>query len=212
MLFVLTVEPVIAFPIIVENWIILVEIEIVLVVDAFSVELTVMVLTSIVLAINLLPSMVTNPMLFAVNVPLVFDVNVLMVCPVAVEKYRLVAIRLFPTIKFRSIVTVGVKKRMVDPVVMRIELTVDILETAKVLAVKSMPDMVINSMLFAVNVPLVFDVNVLMVCPVAVEKYRLEATRLFATNRSWLIVTDGVIILISLRAFMLSVETFIVIV
>ena len=101
---------------------------------------------------------------------------------------------------------------MVDPVVMRIELTVDILETAKVLAVKSMPDMVINSMLFAVNVPLVFDVNVLMVCPVAVEKYRLEATRLFATNRSWLIVTDGVIILISLRAFMLSVETFIVIV
>ena len=46
---------------------------------------------------------------------------------------------------------------------MRIELAVDILETAKVLAVKSMPDMVINSMLFAVSVPLVFDVKVLMV-------------------------------------------------
>ena len=101
---------------------------------------------------------------------------------------------------------------MVDPVVIVIELVFDRVDTAIVLAVRLTPDIVTNPMLFAVNVPLVFDVNVLMVDPVAVEKYRLEATRLFATNRSLLILTDDVIILISLLAFMLSVETFIVIV
>ena len=46
---------------------------------------------------------------------------------------------------------------------MLIELVFDIVETARVLAVKLTPDMVTNPMLFAVNVPLVFDVKVLMV-------------------------------------------------
>jgi len=69
----------------------------VLVVDANNVELTVMVLTSIVLAIKLLPDILRNPIFVAVNVPLVFDVKVLMVEPVAVEKNKFCATRLFAT-------------------------------------------------------------------------------------------------------------------
>ena len=41
---------------------------------------------------------------------------------------------------------------------------------SSVLVVKLTPDIVMNPILLAVNVPLVFDVNVLMVDPVAVEK------------------------------------------
>ena len=63
--------------------------------DAVIVEFT-----TIVLALSELPTIVTNPILFAVIVPLVFDVNVLMVEPVAVLKYKLVAIKLFPTVRF----------------------------------------------------------------------------------------------------------------
>ena len=63
--------------------------------DAVNVEFTKMVL-----ALNELPDIVTNPILFAVIVPLVFDVNVLMVEPVAVLKYKFVAIKSFPTVRF----------------------------------------------------------------------------------------------------------------
>ena len=57
-------------------------------------------LTTRVLVVRDAPTIVTNPILFAVIVPLVFDVNVLMVDPVAVLKYKLVAIKLFPTVRF----------------------------------------------------------------------------------------------------------------
>lgn len=57
-------------------------------------------LTTRVLVVRELPTIVTNPILFAVIVPLVFDVNVLIVDPDAVLKYKLVAIKLFPTVRF----------------------------------------------------------------------------------------------------------------
>ena len=53
--------------------------------------------------------------------------------------------------------------------------------TTIVLALKELPDMVTNPMLFAVIVPLVFDVNVLIVDPVAVLKYKLVAIKLLPT-------------------------------
>ena len=56
--------------------------------------------TEMVLALKELPTIVTNPILFAVIVPLVFDVNVLIVDPDAVLKYKLVAIKSFPTVRF----------------------------------------------------------------------------------------------------------------
>ena len=64
------------------------------------VEAVIVEFTRIVLAVKELPTIVTNPILFAVIVPLVFDVNVLMVDPVAVLKYKLVAIKSFPTVRF----------------------------------------------------------------------------------------------------------------
>ena len=41
--------------------------------------------------------------------------------------------------------------------------------------------MVMKPILLAVSVPAVFEVNVLMVEPDAVEKYKLVATKLFVT-------------------------------
>ena len=46
------------------------------------------------------------------------------------------------------------------------------------------PVIVMNPISTAVNCPLVFDVNVLMVDPVAVEKNKFLATKLFATYMS----------------------------
>jgi hypothetical protein len=46
------------------------------------------------------------------------------------------------------------------------------------------PDIVINPISTAVNCPLVFDVKVLIVEPVAVEKNKFCATKLFATYMS----------------------------
>jgi hypothetical protein len=54
-------------------------------------------------------------------------------------------------------------------------------EPFRVLVLMVLPSMVMKPMLLAVSVPAVFEVNVLMVEPVAVEKYRLVATKLFAT-------------------------------
>jgi len=53
--------------------------------------------------------------------------------------------------------------------------------TTIVLALKELPDMVTNPILFAVMVPLVFDVNVLIVDPDAVLKYKLVAIKLLPT-------------------------------
>jgi hypothetical protein len=55
--------------------------------------------------------------------------------------------------------------------------------TTIVLALKELPDMVTNPMSFAVMVPLVFDVNVLMVDPDAILKYKLVAIKLLPTVR-----------------------------
>jgi hypothetical protein len=85
----------IVFPVIVEKTIWLVDSLFVFIEEAVIVEFT-----TIVLAMKESPTIVTNPILFAVIVPLVFDVNVLMVDPVAVLKYKLVAIKLFPTVRF----------------------------------------------------------------------------------------------------------------
>lgn len=54
--------------------------------------------------------------------------------------------------------------RIVDPVI--VEYTIN------VLVIRLLPDILINPMLTAVNVPLVLEVNVLIVDPVAVEKNR----------------------------------------
>jgi hypothetical protein len=54
-----------------------------------------------------------------------------------------------------------------------------IVDPFRVLVLMVLPDMVTNPILVAVSVPEVFEVNVLIVEPVAVEKYRLVATKLF---------------------------------
>jgi hypothetical protein len=59
-----------------------------------------------------------------------------------------------------------------------------IVDTLTVLVLTVSPDMVINPMSTAVNLPLVFDVNVLIVEPVAVEKNKFCATKLRATYMS----------------------------
>jgi hypothetical protein len=55
--------------------------------------------------------------------------------------------------------------------------------TTIVLALKELPVIVTNPILFAVMVPLVFDVNVLMVDPDAVLKYKLVAIKSLPTVR-----------------------------
>jgi hypothetical protein len=65
--------------------------------------------------------------------------------------------------------------------------------------------MVINPISIAVNCPLVFDVNVLIVEPVAVEKNKFWATKFRATYMSLLTLIIGVEILMILGALMYNV-------
>ena len=72
---------------------------------------------------------------------------------------------------------------LVDILFVLIDEAVIVEFTKIVLALNELPDMVTNPILFAVMVPLVFDVNVLMVEPDAVLKYKLVAIKLFPTVR-----------------------------
>ena len=83
-----------------------------------------------------------------------------------------------------------------------IELMVDIVAVEYTFIV--LPDMVMNPMLLAVSVPLVLEVNVLMVEPVAVEKNKFCATKLLATYKSRLIDTLGAVTLIVFTLLMVD--------
>ena len=66
--------------------------------------------------------------------------------------------------------TLGVVNSIVLPVLTTIEFVAMILDTRMVLVLIVSPVIVINPISVAVNLPLVLEVNVLMVEPVAVEK------------------------------------------
>ena len=71
-----------------------------------------------------------------------------------------------------------------------------VVDTVRNCTLMFVPDIVKNDMFVAVSWPLVFEVNVLIVDPVAVEKNKFCATKLFATYISRLTFTIGVEILI----------------
>jgi len=156
--------------------------------------------------------MVINPMSCAVNRPLVFDVNVLIVDPVAVEKNKFCATKLRATYISLLTFTICVEILItVDAFIYNVLMALLIVDTAIVLVRMESPVMVINPMSCAVNRPLVFDVNVLIVDPVAVEKNKFCATKLRDTYMSWLTFTIGVEILIELRAFTYNVAVVLIV-
>ena len=89
-----------------------------------------------------------------------------------------------------------------------------IVDGLMVLTIIVSPAIFKNAMFVAVSWPLVFEVNVLMVEPVAVEKNKFCATKLFATYISRLTLIIGVEILIWVGALIYrrpgvwSVDTF----
>jgi hypothetical protein len=187
------VDAVIAFPTIVENWITLVEIALVFILEVVVVEFTV-----IVDAVIAFPTIVEN-WITLVEIALVFILEV-----VAVEFTVIVdAVIAFPTIVENRITLVEIE--LVDVVD-----SVPVEYTINVLVFKLLPDIFINPISTAVNWPLVFDVKVLMVEPVAVEKNKFCATKLFATYISWLTLIIGVEILMIVDALTYNVLLLIV--
>jgi hypothetical protein len=73
---------------------------------------------------------------------------------------------------------------MVLPVLILMTFVAVILDKRMVLVLIVSPDMVMNPISIAVNRPLVLEVNVLIVEPVAVEKNKFCATKLRATYMS----------------------------
>ena len=131
------------------------------------------------------PVMVMNPISIAVNRPLVLEVNVLIVEPVAVEKNKFCATKLRATYISLLTFTIFVEILIIDDALINnVVMALLIVDTLTVLVLTVSPDMVINPMSTAVNLPLVFDVNVLIVEPVAVEKNKFCATKLRATYMS----------------------------
>ena len=80
--------------------------------------------------------------------------------------------------------TLGVVNSIVLPVRTLMIFVAVILDKRMVLVLIVSPDMVINPISRAVNRPLVLEVNVLIVEPVAVEKNKFCATKLRATYMS----------------------------
>ena len=139
----------------------------------------------IVLVLIVSPDMVMNPISIAVNRPLVLDVNVLIVEPVAVEKNKFCATKLRATYISLLTFTICVEILIIDDALINnVVMALLIVDTLTVLVLTVSPDMVINPISTAVNLPLVFDVNVLIVEPVAVEKNKFCATKLRATYMS----------------------------
>ena len=139
----------------------------------------------IVLVLIVSPVMVMNPISRAVNRPLVLEVKVLIVEPVAVEKNKFCATKLRAT--YISLLTFTIFDEILiidDALINNVVMALLIVDTLTVLVLTVSPDMVINPMSTAVNLPLVFDVNVLIVEPVAVEKNKFCATKLRATYMS----------------------------
>ena len=139
----------------------------------------------IVLVLIVSPVMVMNPISRAVNRPLVLEVKVLIVEPVAVEKNKFCATKLRAT--YISLLTFTIFDEILiidDALINNVVMALLIVDTLTVLVLTVSPDMVINPMSTAVNLPLVLDVNVLIVEPVAVEKNKFCATKLRATYMS----------------------------
>ncbi len=138
-----------------------------------------------VLVLIVSPDMVINPISRAVNRPLVLEVNVLIVEPVAVEKNKFCATKLRAT--YISLLTFTIFDEILiidDALIYNISFVLLIVDTLTVLVLTVSPDIVMNPISTAVNLPLVFDVNVLIVEPVAVEKNKFCATKLRATYMS----------------------------
>ena len=102
------------------------------------------------------------------------ELALLIVDPVTVEKNKFDATKLFPTYMSWLTLIIGVEILIMLVALISNEL---LLMRATLMV---LPDSVENPIVFAVNPPVV-ALNVLIVDPVAVEKYRLDATRLFAT-------------------------------
>ena len=193
MLFVFTVEPVIlafiikvlvvmAFPIMLEKEIMLVERKLVLIVDPVIVNLAIKVLAVIAFPTMLENRMMLVDIVFALieeadivefTVKVLTAIAFVMTVEADMEEFNTIV---FPVMVEKKIWLVDILLVLKDDVII-VEFT------TMVLAVRELPAIVTNPILFAVSVPLVFDVNVLMVDPVAVLKYKLVAIKLFPTVR-----------------------------
>lgn len=131
-----------------------------------------MKLDAVMIEVNMVDAIKLDAVVFEVNM-----VDAIIVDAVIVEfTVRVDILIAFPTIVENLIIPVEIPFVNRDDVVV-----VDTLIDCTLIVV---PDIVKNAMFVAVNWPLVFEVNVLIVDPVAVEKNRFCATRLFATYMS----------------------------